>query len=120
MPELIGRLPIVTTLKPLSEDDLIKILTEPKNALTKQYQELLSMDNIKLEFEESALHRIAELAVKKEIGARGLRSIIEKAMQKVMYSIPDMTDAKKVVVTSGVIDGTEDALVYGARNKKIA
>lgn len=120
MPELIGRLPIVTTLKPLSEDDLIKILTEPKNALIKQYQELLSMDNVKLEFEESALHRIAELAVKKEIGARGLRSIIEKAMQKVMYSIPDMADAKKVVVTSGVIDGTEDALVYGARNKKIA
>lgn len=120
MPELIGRLPIVTTLKPLSENDLIKILTEPKNALTKQYQELLAMDNVKLEFEESALHRIAELAVKKEIGARGLRSIIEKAMQKVMYSIPDMTDAKKVVVTSGVIDGTEDALVYGARNKKIA
>ena len=120
MPELIGRLPIVTTLKPLSEDDLIKILTEPKNALTKQYKELLAMDNVKLEFEESALHRIAELAVKKEIGARGLRSIIEKAMQKVMYSIPDMTDAKKVVVTSGVIDGTEDALVYGARNKKIA
>ena len=120
MPELIGRLPIVTTLKPLSEDDLTKILTEPKNALTKQYQELLAMDNVKLEFEESALYRIAELAVKKEIGARGLRSIIEKAMQKVMYSIPDMTDAKKVVVTSGVIDGTEDALVYGARNKKIA
>lgn len=120
MPELIGRLPIVTTLQPLSEDDLIKILTEPKNALTKQYQELLAMDNVKLEFEESALHRIAELAVKKEIGARGLRSIVEKAMQKVMYSIPDMTDAKKVIITSGVIDGTEDALVYGARNKKIA
>lgn len=120
MPELLGRLPIVTTLKPLSEDDLIKILTEPKNALTKQYQELLAMDNVKLEFEESALHKIAELAVKKEIGARGLRSIIEKAMQKVMYAIPDMTDAKKVVVTTGVIDGTEDALVYGTRNKKIA
>lgn len=120
MPELIGRLPIITTLKSLSEDDLIRILTEPKNALTKQYQELLAMDNVKLEFEESALHRIAELAVKKEIGARGLRSIIEKAMRKVMYSIPDMTDAKKVIITSGVIDGTEDALVFGARNKKIA
>ena len=120
MPELIGRLPIVTTLKPLSEDDLIRILTEPKNALTKQYQELLAMDDVKLEFEESALHRIAELAVKKEIGARGLRSIIEKAMQKVMYSIPDMTGAKRVIITSGVIDGTEEALVYGARNKKIA
>ena len=120
MPELIGRLPIVTTLKPLSEDDLIKILTEPKNALTKQYQELLAMDNVKLEFEESALKRIAELAIKKEIGARGLRSIVERAMKKIMYEIPDMSDAKKVVVTAGVVDGTEEALVYGARNKKIA
>ena len=120
MPELIGRFPIICTLQPLEEDDLLRILTEPKNALTKQYQELLAMDDVKLEFEESALHRIAELAVKKEIGARGLRSIIEKAMQKVMYSIPDMTGAKRVIITSGVIDGTEEALVYGARNKKIA
>lgn len=120
MPELIGRLPIVTTLKPLSEDDLVKILTEPKNALTKQYQALLAMDNVKLEFEEEALHRIAELAFKKQIGARGLRSIIENAMKKIMYSIPDITDAKRVIVTAGVIDGTEEALVYGARNKKIA
>lgn len=120
MPELIGRLPVVTTLQPLSEDDLVRILVEPKNALTKQYQELLAMDNVKLEFEESALHRIAELAIKKQIGARGLRSIIEKCMKKIMYSIPDMTDAKKVVITADVVDGKEDALVYGARNKKIA
>lgn len=119
MPELIGRLPIITTLQPLSEDDLVRILTEPKNALTKQYQELLAMDGVKLEFEDEALKRIAELAIKKSIGARGLRSIIEKAMQSVMYSVPDMTDAKKVVVTSGVIDGT-DAIVYGSRNRKIA
>lgn len=120
MPELIGRLPVVTTLNPLSEADLVKILTEPKNALTKQYQELFAMDGVKLEFEDDALKRIAELAIKKEIGARGLRSIIEKAMQNVMYSVPDMADAKKVVVTSGAIDGTEEAVVYGARNKKIA
>lgn len=120
MPELIGRLPIVTTLQPLSEDDLIRILTEPKNALTKQYKELLSMDGVKLEFEDDALKKIAELAIKKEIGARGLRSIIEKAMQKVMFDIPDISGAKKVVVTSGVIDGTEKAGVYGVRNKKIA
>ena len=120
MPELIGRLPIVTTLKPLSEDDLIKILTEPKNALIKQYQELLAMDNVKLEFEESALHRIAELAIKKEIGARGLRSIIEKCTKKIMYEIPEMADAKKVVITADVVDGKADAIVYGARNKKIA
>ena len=120
MPELIGRLPVITTLQPLSEDDLVKILTEPKNALAKQYQELLAMDGVKLEFEDDALKRIAELAIKKEIGARGLRSIIEKAMENVMFSIPDRTDAKKVVVTSGVVDGTEDAVIYGSRNKKFA
>ena len=120
MPELIGRLPVVTTLQPLSEDDLVKILTEPKNALTKQYKELLAMDGVKLEFETDALKRIAELAIKKEIGARGLRSIIEKAMQDVMYSVPDMADVKKVVVTPGVIDGIEEAVVLGSRNKKIA
>ena len=120
MPELIGRLPVVTALNPLSESDLVKILMEPKNALTKQYQELLAMDGVKLEFDEDALKRIAELAIKKEIGARGLRSIIEKAMQNIMFSIPDRADAKKVVVTSGVIDGTEEMIVYGSQNKKIA
>lgn len=120
MPELIGRLPIITTLNPLSEDDLIKILTEPKNALIKQYQALLAMDGVSLEFEESALKRIAELAIKKDIGARGLRSIVEKAMKKVMYSLPDMANAKKVVITSDVVDGKTDATVYGVRNKKIA
>lgn len=78
------------------------------------------MDGVKLKFEESALQKIAELAIKKGIGARGLRSIIEKAMQKIMFDILDMADAKKVVVTSGVIDGTEEAVVYGAKNKKIA
>lgn len=120
MPELIGRLPIITTLQPLSEDDLVRILTEPKNALTKQYQELLAMDGVKLEFEDEALKKIAELAIKKSIGARGLRSIIEKSMQKVMFSIPDRADVKKVIITSGVIDGTEEAVIYGSRNIKIA
>lgn len=120
MPELIGRLPIITTLQPLSENDLVNILTEPKNALTKQYKELLSMDGVKLEFDESAIKRIAELAIKKKIGARGLRSIVEKAMQDIMYDIPDIQGAKKIVVTPGVIDGTESVNVYGAKNKKIA
>ncbi len=120
MPELIGRLPIVTTLQPLSEEDLVRILIEPKNALTKQYKELLAMDNVKLEFEETALKKIAELANGKNTGARGLRSIIEKAMKNVMYTIPDLSGAEKVIITSGVIDGTEEAVIYGARNKKIA
>lgn len=120
MPELIGRLPIITTLKSLSEEDLLRILTEPKNALTKQYQELLAMDNVKLEFDDGALHKIAELAIKRKSGARGLRSIIEKAMQKVMFAVPDMIDAKKVIITADCVDGKADALVYGARNRKIA
>lgn len=120
MPELIGRLPIITALNPLSEDDLVHILTEPKNAITKQYQELLSMDGVKLEFENEALRKIAELAIKKKTGARGLRSIIESAMQKVMFDVPDMSSAKKVVVTADCVEGKADALVYGARNRKIA
>lgn len=120
MPELIGRLPIITALNPLSEDDLVRILTEPKNAITKQYQELLSMDGVNLEFEDEALKKIAELAIKKKAGARGLRSIIESAMQKVMFDVPDMTSAKKVVVTADCVEGKADALIYGARNKKIA
>lgn len=119
-PELIGRLPIITTLNPLSEEDLIRILTEPKNAIIKQYQELFAMDHVTLEFEEGALKRIAELANKKQIGARGLRSIIEKAMKDIMFEVPELTNAKKVVVTSGVIDGTEKAIIYGSRNRKIA
>ncbi len=120
MPELIGRLPIITALNSLSEEDLVHILTEPKNAITKQYQELLSMDGVKLEFENEALRKIAELAIKKKAGARGLRSIIENAMQKIMFDAPDMTTAKRVVVTAACVEGKEDALVYGARNKKIA
>lgn len=119
MPELIGRLPIITALNPLSEEE-VHILTEPKNAITKQYQELLSMDGVKLEFEDESLRKIAELAIKKKTGARGLRSIIESAMQKVMFDVPDMSSAKKVVVTADCVEGKADALVYGARNKKIA
>lgn len=120
MPELIGRLPVITTLQPLSEADLVRILTEPKNALVKQYQELLAMDGVKLEFEDDALKKIAEFAYNKGIGARGLRSIIEKAMKDIMFKVPDISDVKKVVVTSGVVNGTEEAIIYGSKNKKIA
>lgn len=120
MPELIGRLPIITTFSPLKEEDLVRILTEPKNAITKQYQELLYMDGVKLQFEDDALRKIAELAIKKNTGARGLRSILENAMQKVMFEVPDMEDAKRVVVTADCVVGQADAVVYGAKNKKIA
>ena len=115
MPELIGRLPILVTLNPLLEDDLVRILTEPKNAIVKQYKELLSMDGVELEFENEALKKIAELAIKRGTGARGLRSIIEKSMQKIMFDVPDMQDVEKVVVTKQCIEGKTDALVIGKK-----
>ncbi len=115
MPELIGRLPIITTLQPLSVDDLIRILTEPKNALVKQYQELLAMDQVDLEFEEGALKRIAEISIEKSTGARGLRSVIEKAMKNIMYMIPDMEGRKRVIITADVIDGRKDAVICVCR-----
>ena len=98
----------------------MRILTEPKNALVKQYQKLMSFDDIELEFTEDALKRIANLALERKIGARGLRAIIEKCMEKVMFTIPDIKDAKKVVITPDVVDGKADAIVYGKSNKKIA
>lgn len=115
MPELIGRLPILVTLNPLLEEDLVRILTEPKNAIVKQYKELLSMDGVKLEFEDMALKKIAELAIKRGTGARGLRSIIEKSMQRIMFDVPDMKDVEKVVVTKQCIEGKTDALVIGKK-----
>ena len=119
-PEFVGRVPIICTLQPLEEKDLLQILTEPKNALVKQYQKLMSFDNIELEFTEDALKRIANLALERKIGARGLRAIIEKCMEKVMFLVPDIKGAKKVVVTAEVVDGKSEAIVYGARNRKIA
>lgn len=119
-PELVGRLPIICTLKALEEEDLLRILTEPKNALVKQYQKLMSFDDIELEFTEDALKRIANLALERKIGARGLRAIVEKCMEKVMFEIPDIKGAKKVVINADVVDGKSDALVYGKANKKIA
>lgn len=120
MPELIGRLPVICTLNPLSIEDMVRILTEPKNAIVKQYQELFAMDGVSLEITEEALNKIASKADERKIGARGLRSIIEDFMQDIMFRVPDMPDVKKVVITSGVVDGTEEALIYGKWNKKIA
>ena len=119
-PELTGRLPIMCTLKSLEEADLLRILTEPKNALVKQYQKLLSFDDIELEFTEDALKRIANLALERKIGARGLRAIIEKCMEKVMFLVPDIKDAKKVIITPDVVEGKTDAIIYGKFNRKIA
>lgn len=110
IPEFIGRLPVIATLDELDEDALVQILTEPKNALVKQYQYLFAMEGAELEFEKDALTAIAKQAMKRKTGARGLRSIIENALLETMYELPDMA-AKKIVVTKGVIEDGEKITV---------
>ena len=99
IPEIIGRLPVITALHGLDEEAMIKILTEPKNSLTKQYKKYFEMENVELVFEEDAIVEIAKLALKRKIGARGLRSIIENVMTDLMYEIPSEKDVKKVIIT---------------------
>ena len=112
IPELIGRLPVITPLNSLGRDDLVRILTEPKNALTKQYKALLALDNVELVYEPEALEAIADKAVEMEIGARGLRSVMEKAMTKVMYEVPSDPTIRKVVITAECIrNGTEPEML---------
>ena len=111
IPEFIGRLPVIVPLHPLNEEALVKILTDPKNALVKQYQKLLAMDHVDLEFDEKAIHAIAKQAIERNTGARGLRAIIEKIMQKVMYEIPSMKDVVKCTVTEDVVLNHSDPLL---------
>ena len=111
IPEFIGRLPIVVTLEALDEDTLVRILTEPKNALVKQYQKLLEMDGVKLDFDEEALHLIAKEALKRKTGARGLRSIIESIMRNVMYEVPSVDGASHCRVTKEVISDKKDPVL---------
>lgn len=111
IPEFVGRLPILVTLNSLDKEALVKILTEPKNSLVKQYQKLFEMDNVDLEFEEDALHEIALLAMERKTGARGLRAILEDVMLNVMYDIPSRDDIDKCVVTKKTIKEHEDPMI---------
>ena len=103
IPEFIGRLPMVATLHPLDENALIQVLTEPKNALVKQYKKTFKIDNVDLEFTDDALHTVAQLGIKKESGARGLRGILENAMMPYMYAVPGVESVKKLTITSDII-----------------
>ncbi|MGN7476803.1 ATP-dependent protease ATP-binding subunit ClpX [Solibacillus silvestris] len=112
IPEFIGRLPVLATLEQLNVDALVQILTEPKNALAKQYQKMLELDNVELEFEDEALVEIAKLAIERKTGARGLRSIIEATMLDVMFELPSREDIKKCVITAETIrDKAEPTLI---------
>nr|WP_321315481.1 ATP-dependent Clp protease ATP-binding subunit ClpX [uncultured Ligilactobacillus sp.] len=106
IPEFIGRLPILTSLEKLDEHDLVRILTEPKNALVKQYKKLMSLDNVDLQFTEDALNEMAKTAIQRNTGARGLRSIIEHTMMDVMYETPSNDQISKVIITGETVKGT--------------
>lgn len=111
IPEFIGRLPVIVALHPLNEGALVRILSEPKNALIRQYQKLLGMDHVELIFEDAAIHAIAKKAIERNTGARGLRAIIEKIMTKVMYEIPGMKDVESCTVTEdNILNGTQPVL----------
>ncbi|MGM9604027.1 MAG: ATP-dependent Clp protease ATP-binding subunit ClpX [Faecousia sp.] len=105
IPELVGRMPVITNLQSLTQQDLIRIMVEPKNALSKQYQALLEMDGVALEITDEALQAIAQKALEREIGARGLRAIMEKIMTQIMYQIPSDLTIQKVVITPECVDG---------------
>ncbi|WP_421380274.1 ATP-dependent protease ATP-binding subunit ClpX [Bacillus salacetis] len=107
IPEFIGRLPVISSLTPLDEDALVEILTKPKNALVKQYQKMLELDQVELEFEEDALREIANKAIERKTGARGLRSIIESIMLEVMFDLPSREDIKKCIITPGTVTDNE-------------
>jgi ATP-dependent Clp protease ATP-binding subunit ClpX len=111
IPEFVGRLPVVTTLEELDEKSLIKVLTEPRNALTKQYKRLLEMDGVDLSFTEDALHAIAAEAIRRKAGARGLRAIVEKAMLDIMYEVPGNKAIKEVVINGDTIAKGEKPIV---------
>lgn len=114
LPELIGRLPVIVTLNDLDQEALVRILSEPRNAATKEYQALLAQDGIELVFEKEALEEIARLALEKKTGARGLRSIIEKLMLDVMYDLPSETGAEKCVITKQSVTDGKPTIIYRA------
>ena len=115
IPEFIGRLPMIATLEDLDEKSLIKILQEPKNSLTKQYQELFKLDGAKLTFKENALKEIAQKAISKKTGARGLRSILENVLLKTMYDLPGMENIQEVIVDANSAKGLSEPILIQSK-----
>ena len=118
IPELIGRLPVITVLDDLDEDALVRVLKEPRNSLVKQYKELLSMDNVELNFTDEALHAIARKTIERKTGARGLRSVMESILLPIMYEVPTDATIIRVTVDEDTVEGGEAHLEYGAVRKR--
>lgn len=114
IPELVGRLPVITSLKAMDNETLVRIMTEPKNSIVKQYQALFKMDGVELRFEQKALERIAELTIERKTGARGLRSIIEGILQPIMFDIPSDESVSEVTVTAETVDGGRSVITKKA------
>jgi ATP-dependent Clp protease ATP-binding subunit ClpX len=120
IPEFVGRLPVVATLEELDEKALVRILTEPKNALTKQFAKMFSMEGVDLEFREPSLAAIAHAALKRKTGARGLRSIMEHALLDTMFDLPSLSNVSKVVVDENTITGEAPPIMIYAEQPKVA
>ena len=120
IPELVGRLPIISTLDILDENDLLRVLTEPKNSIVKQYQKLFLLEGILLEFQTGALKEMVKLALKKKAGARALRSVMEENLMELMYQIPDMNGIERVVITKDMIINGKDPIFKTVRKRKTA
>jgi len=118
IPEMVGRLPVITTLTTLDENALIDILTQPKNALCKQYQRFFEMENAELEFTEDALHALAQKALKRDTGARALRAITEELMIDLMYELPEEPKPAKYVINRDIVEGKAELLTAKQKAKK--
>jgi len=120
IPELVGRLPNITSLSSLTEDDLVRILTEPKNALCKQYEQLLKLDHVTLQFEQDALKAVAQKAIERKIGARGLRAVLESVMTELMYEIPSDPSIESVIITEAAVLGNEKPLIRRREHRDVS
>ncbi len=120
IPELVGRMPVITCLQNLTKEDLVRILVEPKNAITRQYHKLFALDNVSLEIQDEALEMIAQKAVDRQIGARGLRAIMEQLMVKIMYEIPSDLTIRKVIITPACIRGDAPDIIRDAAHPRKA
>ncbi len=119
IPELVGRMPVITSLQDLKKEDLVRILVEPKNALTKQYHKLFEMDNVELEIQDAALDAIAQKAIDRQIGARGLRAVMEGIMTKIMFRIPSDLSIRKVIITPECVEGGDPLIVRDTAQPRI-
>ena len=119
IPELVGRMPVITSLQDLKKEDLVRILVEPKNALVRQYQKLLGLDNVELEIEQAAMEAVAQKAIDRQIGARGLRAVMEQTMTKIMFAIPSDLAIKRVIITADCIEGGDPIIIRDPANPRV-